>query len=105
MERKTRLTAGAAQQRRRRVTLLVTLAVIALIITLLVTEQVAILYVISTLSIVALLVIVGWSDLGAARSPAGESAPMDDSAAIGSNITAATTSFGAAAPPRGVRSK
>ncbi|HEY0077548.1 MAG TPA: hypothetical protein VGB73_02805 [Pyrinomonadaceae bacterium] len=80
MERRTR-PAAAAQKRRRRMTFLWILAVSAVIITLLVLEQVAVLYVLATLSVTVLLVIVAWADLEGRRASA-QSVPFDDSAAI-----------------------
>ena len=65
------------------------------IILLLYFEQIALLYVLATLSVAALLMIVAFSDLGGARQTSSEPAPRDDSAAIGDGTTVAT-SFGAA---------
>lgn len=71
----------------------------AVVITLLVNEQVALLYVIATLSIAVLLVIVAFSDLRGARQATVQDAPFDDAAAIGDGVTRATAdaSFGSGA--------
>jgi hypothetical protein len=55
----------------------------AIIVALIWTEQVALLYVLATLSVTALLMIVAMADLGGARRPLTEPAPNDDSAAAG----------------------
>lgn len=99
MAQRSKLAGGAAQKRRRQMTILISLAVVALIIALIATEQVAILYVLATLSVVALLMVVAWSDLGRSRRAPGEGAPLDDAAAIADGTAAtATTTFGATAP-------
>ncbi len=72
-----------ARKRRRRMTLL-WIAIVGLVIILLLRyEQIALLYVLATLSVAALLIIVSLSDLSGARKAAAEAAPFDDSAAIG----------------------
>ncbi len=71
------------RKHRRRMTLL-WIAVVGLVIILLLRyEQLALLYVLATLSVAALLIVVSLSDLSGARKAAAESAPFDDSAAIG----------------------
>ena len=71
------------RKRRRRVTLLwIGIAALAIIL-LLRYEQIALLYVLATLSVAALLIIVSLSDLSGARRAAAEAAPFDDSSAIG----------------------
>lgn len=76
---------GTARQRKktRRNSLLMVLASIAVVITLLATEQVAILYVIATLAIAALLAVVAMADLRGPRQVAEQPAPYDDAASIG----------------------
>jgi hypothetical protein len=76
-------------------TLLWTTVFAAIVITLLVMEQIAVLYVLSTLSLTALLLIVAFSDLRGSRTPAAIPPPLDDAAAISDGITqtAPTTSF------------
>lgn len=89
MESKVRAAASARKSRRRK-TLLWTVAVIAVVVTLLVYEQIALLYVLSTFSVVALLIVVGWSNIEGARAINDETPPLDDSAALGSGIAAAS---------------
>lgn len=99
MERRTK-QAGA--KRKSRKSLWISLAVVAIVIALLVMEQVAVLYVLATLSVVGLLVIVALADLGAARRPAGEAAvpPHDDAAAIADGVASPSTTFGSTTPRR-----
>ena len=68
-------------------------AAAVVVIALIWTEQVALLYVLATLSVSALLVVVAFSDLGEARR-IGQPPPGDDSAAAGDAMNAAP-----AAPP------
>lgn len=88
--------AGGARSRRkgRRTMLLWIGAVAAIVITLLLTEQVALLYVLATLSVVSLLAVVAFADLRGARQAAEQPAPGDDSAAIGDRT--AKAAFGSA---------
>jgi len=58
----------------------------AVIIALLYTEQIALLYVLATLGVTALLIIVALADLGGAKQSFAEPRPADDSAAIGDNL-------------------
>jgi hypothetical protein len=74
----------------------------ALVIGLIYFEQTAILYLLATLSLTALLMIVAFSDLRGAQRVANSSDLGDDSAAIGSGITATTV---AAASPRATRAR
>ena len=68
---------------------LIWVAVSALvIIVLLYLEQLALIYVLATLSVAALLTVVGFADLRGARQPADGPAPRDDSAAIADAKTA-----------------
>lgn len=83
--------AVSAQKKRRRNTYLISAVVVAFVIGMIYYEQVALLYVLSTFSIVALLIVVAWSDMGEAKRPAGEPPPLDDAASVGSGITAAAT--------------
>jgi hypothetical protein len=93
MERKTNRPVNA-QKHRRRNTILWILAVVAVVIGLLAKEQIALLYVLATLSVAALLIVVAWSDLGGARAVAtGEPAPFDDAAAIADGQTAQTATL------------
>ena len=95
----------AAQRRGRRWTILWVAVVLAVVITLMVTEQIAVLYLLATLSVAALLVIVSFADLRGARQATEQLAPGDDSAAIGDRTAkTAAASFGSttsrAARPR-----
>jgi hypothetical protein len=63
-------------------------AATVIIVALILTEQVALLYVLATLSVTALLMIVAMADLGGTRQPLTEPAPNDDSAAVGDNLSA-----------------
>lgn len=88
---------AAARGRRKSRRSLLYIALSALvIIVLLYLEQIALLYVIATLSVAALLTVVAFADLRPARQPATGPAPHDDSAAIadGGKTTPSTT-FGA----------
>ena len=99
MESKVRAAASLRRQRRRK-TIILTTAVVVVVIALLIYEQVALLYVLSTLSLATLLIVVAWSDLSGTRRPASEP-PLDDSAAVGSGISAATRTKGAQAARAG----
>ena len=100
----SRAAADGVRKRRRRNSLLVSAAAVVVIIVLLVLEQVALLYLISTLGVVALLLVVAFSDLHGAKQPALAPAPADDAAAIADGLTgtaaAAATNYGAVAPRR-----
>jgi len=95
MSRNVEKGASAVRARRksRRKSLLWVALVAALVIVLLVLEQVALLYVLATLSVAGLLTIVAFADLRGARQPADQLAPGDDSAAIGDR-TAKASAFG-----------
>jgi hypothetical protein len=71
---------------------------VLLVIILLYLEQVAMLYVLATLSVAGLLAVVALSDLRGAREVSNEPSPHDDSAAIADGATnaAVATSFGSA---------
>jgi hypothetical protein len=99
----SRAAADSARKRRRRNSLLVSAVAIAIIITLLVTEQVALLYLIATLGVAGLLLVVAFTDLQGVQQVAAVPAPGDDSAAIGDRSGAprvTTASYGATAPRR-----
>lgn len=82
---------SGTQKRRRRITLLWAAVVVGVIIALLSLEQIALLYVLATLSVVVLLLIVAWADLSGSRGRTTEPAPFDDAAAIADGQTAART--------------
>ena len=85
----TAAAAGGRKQGKRRMTLLWVAVAAVIIIALIWTEQVALLYVLATLSVTALLLIVAFADLGGARQRSlAEPAPNDDSAAAGDGLSA-----------------
>jgi hypothetical protein len=86
MARKTAATAAGRSNSRRKTMLLIAVGVIVLIVALIWTEQVALLYVLATLSVTALLLIVAFADLGGARRAINEPAPYDDSAAAADGL-------------------
>jgi hypothetical protein len=97
----SRAAADTARKKRRRNSLLVSAAAIAVIVVLLVTEQVALLYLIATLGVVALLLVVAFSDLQGVQQAT--PVPADDSAAIGDRSGGArvtTATYAAASAPR-----
>ncbi len=102
----SRAAADGVRKRRRRNSLLVSAVAVVIIVVLLMLEQVALLYLISTLGVAGLLLVVAFSDLHGAQQPASVlgGAPADDAAAIADGVTetarAATTTFGSAAPRR-----
>ena len=102
----SRAAADVVRKRRRRNSVLVSAVAVVIIVVLLVLEQVALLYLLCTLGVVALLLVVAFSDLHGAKQPAVVPAPADDAAAIADGLTeaatarAATTTFGSAAPRR-----
>jgi hypothetical protein len=79
----------------RAVTWLWIIGVSLIVFALLYWEQVALLYVLATLGVSGLLVVVGLSDLSHARKNAAILSEIDDSAALGSGISAANSGSGA----------
>ena len=94
-----RITANARRKRRRN-TLIWMLALAALIIALLYYEQAALLYVLATLGVTALLVVVAMADLSGSHKVTNEPLTIDDSAAIASGITSSTPANTATSPSR-----
>ena len=79
---------AAGDRRRRKTFTILWTAVLAIgVITLMYYEMSAVLYILATLGVTALLVIVAVSDLHYAEKFATGAARIDDSAAIGSGIT------------------
>jgi hypothetical protein len=76
---------------RRKITWLWIIGFTAVIIALLYWEQTALLYVLATLGVSGLLIIVAMSDLAHARKSAATLTEIDDSAALGSGITEASS--------------
>ncbi|HYH86085.1 MAG TPA: hypothetical protein VEX60_11575 [Pyrinomonadaceae bacterium] len=95
-----RAAADKTRKTRRRNSILLSVAVIAVIIVLLALEQVALLYLVATLGVAALLVIVAFADLQGATPEPAAALPGDDSAAIADAVTRTTpaTSFGSTRP-------
>ncbi|MCA1633386.1 MAG: hypothetical protein LC802_06600 [Acidobacteria bacterium] len=83
-----------------RTSLYLSLVAVAVVIGLLWQEQIALLYVLATLSVAGLLAVVAFADLRGTRQGAAASAPFDDSAAIADGRAGATSSkaFGSTAP-------
>jgi hypothetical protein len=99
----SRAAADGARKKRRRTSLLVSAVAIAIIIGLLVTEQVALLYLIATLGVAGLLLVVAFADLQGTQTAAVVPVPADDSAAIGDRSGGArvtTATFAPSAPRR-----
>jgi hypothetical protein len=90
-----------ARKRRRRMTLMWIAITTAIVVGLIYKEQVALLYILATVSVTVLLVIVALADLhGARRSP---EPPLDDAAAIadgGVAVAGATRAQGRTAARR-----
>jgi len=76
------------RKRQRRMTILWIAIVIAVVVTLMYLGQIALLYVLATLSVTTLLVIVALADFGEARRET-QAPPFDDSAAIADRKSAA----------------
>ena len=83
--KRTRNLAGD-QRRRKLITVLWTGLLAIVTITLIYKEMTAVLYILATLGVTALLVVVGLADLTPSDNTSGDSA-INDSAAIGSGIT------------------
>src|SRR5215210_3390550 len=95
-----RISGAQGRKSRRKFTFLWVAALAVIVITLLVLEQTALLYVLATLGVTALLVVVALADLSGARKAMTESAPADDAAALGTGIAStmpATTTAAATA--------
>lgn len=84
-------TPAGARSKRRWTTFAWIAGISAVIIALLYTEQIALLYVLATLGVTALLIVVALADLGGARQPFTEPRPADDSAVLGDNLLTPTT--------------
>lgn len=86
----SRATEGA-RKKKRRTSILISAAVVAIIVGLLVWEQVALLYLLATVGVAALLIIVAFADLHGSTPTAAEARPAtpDDSAAIADGLAQA----------------
>lgn len=103
-----RVNTGGGKRSRRGNTILWVAAMAAITIGLIYYEQTALLYILATLGVTALLAVVALADLKGAERMTGAPATGDDSAAIGSAITsalpaAATTSVSRATRRRAKR--
>ena len=84
---------AASEQRRRKMITILWTAVLAIgTIVLIYKEMTAVLYILATLGVTALLVVVGMADLSHADKLTNDPRRSDDSAAIGSGMT---STFGA----------
>jgi hypothetical protein len=104
----SRAAADTTRKRRRRNSILVSIAAIAVIVVLLALEQIALLYLLATLGVAALLTIVAFADLHGVQQPqvaASVPVPADDSAAIADRTAGQTpaTSLRSNAPRRAKR--
>ncbi|MDT7809806.1 MAG: hypothetical protein QOJ70_3619 [Acidobacteriota bacterium] len=105
----SRAAAEGTRKRRRRNSILLSAAAVIVIVVLLALEQVALLYLIATLGVAALLFVVAFADLhGTPQTAAAATgpAPADDSAAIADRVarpTPAAGSFTTNAPRRAKR--
>ena len=100
MARTTTATGSGRNTGKRRMTLVWIALAAAIIIGLIWKEQVALLYVLATLSLTALLLIVAFSDLGGSRQPLTAPAPNDDAAAAGDGLGASKNASARAAKRR-----
>ena len=89
MARTITATGSGRNKSGRRMTFVWIAVAAAIIIGLIWTEQVALLYVLATLSLTALLLIVAFSDLGGSRQALNATAPNDDAAGVGDGLGAA----------------
>jgi hypothetical protein len=88
MARTTTTTGSGRNTSGRQMTFLWIAVAAAIIIGLIYWEQVALLYVLATLGLTALLLIVAFADLGGSRQPLLAPAPNDDAAAAGDGLGA-----------------
>lgn len=86
----SRATEGA-RKKKRRTSILISAVVVAVIVGLLAWEQVALLYLLATVGVAALLIIVAFADLHGSTPTAAEARPAtpDDSAAIADGLAQA----------------
>ncbi|HVF41639.1 MAG TPA: hypothetical protein VM936_01425 [Pyrinomonadaceae bacterium] len=91
MSRNYSRAAGEARKKRRRNSIIVSAVAVAIIVGLLMWEQVALLYLLATVGVAALLIIVAFADLHGATPTAAEARPAtpDDSAAIADGLAQA----------------
>lgn len=105
MSRNYSRAAQGARKQRRRNSILISIVVVAIIVGLLMWEQVALLYLLATVGVAALLIVVAFADLHGATPTAAAAQPAtpDDSAAIADGLAQAAgmpTAAHAASRPR-----
>jgi hypothetical protein len=83
---------------RRRNSILWSVAAIVVIVVLLLLEQVALLYLIATLGVAALLIVVAFADIHGEPQDVAQAAPAGDAAAIPAPKPTPSTTFGATRP-------
>jgi hypothetical protein len=99
---------GARSKRRRGKTLLWVVAVVAIVFGLLYWEKIALLYVLATLGVTALMIGAAMADLAGTKRIAAEAvapSPPDDAAAIGTGIGSAMPSATGSSAPSATRRK
>lgn len=91
MSRNYSRAAGESRKKKRRNSILISAVAVAIIVGLLMWEQVALLYLLATVGVAALLIIVAFADLHGAAPTAAEARPAtpDDSAAIADGLAQA----------------
>ena len=82
-----RKTLAGDRRRRRLITVLWALGLAAVVIALIYLEKTAILYILCTLGVTALLLIVAFSDLGESRAAAGGLDQQKDAASVADRIS------------------
>lgn len=82
-----RKTLAGDRRRRKLITVLWALGVAAVVITLIYLEQTAILYILCTLGVTALLIIVAYSDLTQSNERSGEVDKSRDAAGVANRIS------------------
>ena len=82
-----RKTLAGDRRRRKMITFLWALALAALVITLIYLEKTAILYILCTLGVTALLVIVAYSDLSQSGERSGEVDQSRDAAGVANRVS------------------
>lgn len=82
-----RKTLAGDRRRRKMVTLVWALALAAVVIVLIYFEKTAILYILCTLGVTALLLVVAFSDLGQSREAAGGLDQQKDAASVADRIS------------------
>lgn len=104
MDRRPMTRSGARKKNSRLMTLLWIVGLAALTIGLIYFEQTAILYVLATLGVTALLIVVARADLSGTQRERSSSELGDDAAAIAGGLTGATAAAVSSAPVRARRS-